>query len=108
MIRDIVTYDVNSRSNPKVLTTPTRKVTDFSAEETVNCVRDLNDTLDELIRTEGNKRGAIGLSATQIGVDLAISAVHLGDRRYVLVNPEVTEKRGKDRLFRIGCFSLYE
>ena len=108
MIRDIVTYDVKSRSNPKVLTTLTRKVTDFSAEETVNCIRDLNDTLDELIRTEGNKRGAIGLSATQIGVDLAISAVQLGDRRYVFVNPEVTEQRGKDRLFRIGCFSLYE
>ena len=108
MIRDIVTYDIHSDDNPKVLTEKTRPVTDFTAEETVNCIRDLNDTLDDLILREGNKRGAIGLSATQIGVDLAMSAVTLGDKRYMLINPEITEKKGKDRLFRIGCFSLYE
>ena len=108
MIREIVTYDIHSRQNPEVLTAKTRKVKDFQAEETVSCIRDLNDTLDELIRTEGNKRGAIGLSATQIGVDLAISAVTLGNERYVLINPVLIEEKGKQRLFRIGCFSLYE
>ena len=108
MIREIVTYDIHSKDNPKVLTGKTRKVKDFSAEEVTECVRDLNDTLDELIRTEGNKRGAIGLSATQIGVDLAISAVTLGDQRYTLINPVLVEENGKQRLFRIGCFSLYE
>ena len=108
MIRDIVTYDIHSNENPKVLTEKTRPVTDFEAEETVNCIQDLNDTLDDLIAREGNKRGAIGLSATQIGVDLAMSAVTLGDKRYMLINPEIIEKKGNDRLFRIGCFSLYE
>ena len=108
MIREIVTYDIHKKDNPAVLTSPTRPVTDFKAKETLDCIQDLNDTLDELIRTEGNKRGAIGLSATQIGVDLAISAVTLGDKRYVLINPKLAEENGKSRLFRIGCFSLYE
>lgn len=106
MIRPIVTYDVDSPENPPVLTQKTRRVTDFRSPEVVSCVQDLNDTLDELIRTEGNKRGAIGLSATQIGVDLAISAVTLGSQRYMFINPVLAEERGHDRLFRIGCFSL--
>ena len=108
MIKTIVTYDINSKNNPSVLTSPTRKVQDFKTKEVVDCVNDLNDTLDNLIKVEGNKRGAIGLSATQIGVDLAISAVTLGDKRYIFINPEIKEKNGNDRLFRIGCFSLYK
>ena len=108
MIREIVTYDINRKDNPPVLTEKTRQVTDFKAQETIDCVNDLNDTLDELIRNEGNKRGAIGLSATQIGVDLAISAVTLGDKRYMFINPKLEEENGNSRLFRIGCFSLYK
>lgn len=108
MIREIVTYDINKTDNPAVLREKTRKVTDFKAKEVIECIRDLNDTLDDLILKEGNKRGAIGLSATQIGVDLAISAVTLGDQRYVLINPVLIEENGKQRLFRIGCFSLFK
>ena len=108
MIREIVTYDIDKKDNPEVLTSKTREVSDFKSQEVIDCVQDLNDTLDELIRTEGNKRGAIGLSATQIGVDLAISAVTLGDKRYMLINPKLEEENGNERLFRIGCFSLYK
>ena len=108
MIREIVTYDIEKKDNPKVLISNTRKVTDFNAKEVVECVQDLNDSLDNLIKVEGNKRGAIGLSATQIGIDLAITAVHLGDKRYVLINPTLAKENGNDRLFRIGCFSLYK
>jgi len=108
MIKPIVTYDIKSKDNPKVLKEKTRLVTDFKAQEVIDCVNDLNDTLDNLIKEEGNKRGAIGLSANQIGVDLAISAVTLGDTRYILINPEIIEEKGKQRLFRIGCFSLIE
>ena len=106
MIREILTYDINRKDNPEVLTEKTREVVDFKAKETVNCIKDLNDTLDDLIKREGNKRGAIGLSATQIGYDLAISAVTLGDKRYVFINPKIIKENGKQRLFRIGCFSL--
>lgn len=108
MIKPIVTYDIDAKDNPKVLIEKTRQVTDFNAQEVIDCVKDLNDTLDDLISKEGNKRGAIGLSATQIGVDLAISAVTLGDTRYMLINPSIKEENGKERLFRIGCFSLYK
>ncbi len=108
MIREIVTYDITKTDNPAVLREKTRKVTDFKAKETIDCIQDLNDTLDDLILKEGNKRGAIGLSATQIGVDLAISAVTLGDKRYMLINPVLIEENGKQRLFRIGCFSLFK
>ncbi|MBR5340402.1 MAG: peptide deformylase [Erysipelotrichaceae bacterium] len=108
MIKPIVTHDIHKKDNPKVLQEKTRRITDFECEETRNCVKDLNDTLDQLIKDEGNKRGAIGLSANQIAYPLAMSAVTLGDTRYMFINPEIIEKRGHDRLFRIGCFSLYE
>lgn len=108
MIREIVTYDINKTDNPAVLREKTRKVIDFKAKEVVECIQDLNDTLDDLILKEGNKRGAIGLSATQIGVDLAISAVTLGEERYMLINPVLIEENGRQRLFRIGCFSLFK
>ncbi len=108
MIRPIVTYDIRSKENPPILRKKLREVTDFSDPETIACIRDLNDSLDDLIRKEGNKRGAIGLSACQIGYDLAISTVTLGNERYNFVNPKLESENGKDRLFRIGCFSLYE
>ncbi len=108
MIREIVTYDINRKDNPAILQKKLREVTDFDAQETKDCIQDLNDSLDDLIRKEGNKRGAIGLSACQIGYDLAISTVTLGDKRYDFVNPKLIAENGKQRLFRIGCFSLYQ
>ena len=108
MIKEILTYDIYSDDNPAVLQEKCRLVNDFQSQETKQCIEDLNDTLDELIKTEGNKRGAIGLSANQIGYDLAMSAVTLGDQRYMLINPKLIKENGKERLFRIGCFSLYK
>ena len=106
MIREIVTYDVHSRNNNEILHKKLKKVSDFQAEETLSCIRDLNDTLDDVIAKQGNRRGAIGLSANQIDYDLAISAVTLGDQRYMLINPTLLKENGKSRLFRIGCFSV--
>ena len=106
MIREIVTYDVHSKKNNEILHKKLKKVSDFQAEETLNCIRDLNDTLDDIIARQGNRRGAIGLSANQINYDLAISAVTLKDRRYMLINPKLVKENGKPRLFRIGCFSV--
>ena len=108
MIREIVTYDIHSTRNNEILHKKLRPVSDFHAEETLNCIRDLNDTLDDVIAKQGNRRGAIGLSANQIDYDLAISAVTLGEKRYMLINPELLEEMGKERLFRIGCFSVEE
>ena len=106
MIREIVKYDVHSKNNNEILHKKLQTVTDFKSEETISCITDLNETLDDLIAKEGNKRGAIGLSANQIDYDLAISAVTLKDKRYIFINPKVIEEKGKQRLFRIGCFSV--
>ncbi len=106
MIREIVTYDIHSRNNNEILHKILKKVTDFHSDETLNCIKDLNDTLDDVIARQGNRRGAIGLSANQIDYDLAISAVTLGDQRYMLINPKLIKENGKERLFRIGCFSV--
>ncbi len=108
MIRPIVTYQVGSPDNPRVLLEETRAVTDFSSQEVTECIRDLSDTLDDFIARNGNRRGISGLSATQIGVDLAISVVQTTEEKIVLINPVVVEERGRDRLFRIGCFSLFD
>lgn len=107
MIKQILKYDINSKKNPSILQEKTNNVIDFSSEETINCIKDLNDTLNDLINKYGKTRG-IGLSAPQIGYNLSISAVQLGKDRYVFINPKVINKKGKERLFRIGCFSLYE
>lgn len=108
MIKDIVTYDIKKKNNPKVLTNKTRKVTDFNAKEVRDCIRDLNDTMTDLVRREGNKRGAIGLAAPQIGVDLAMTLVEFTGGRTLFINPKLYMENGEKRLFRIGCFSLYE
>ncbi len=108
MIRPILTYTVGADNNPRVLQEETRRVTDFSSEEVKACIRDLTDTLADFIAKNGNKRGISGLSATQIGSDLAISVVQTTERLYTLINPVVIEERGKERLFRVGCFSLFE
>ena len=108
MIRPILTYTIGASDNPPVLQEETRKVTDFHSEEVVTCIRDLTDTLDDFISKNGNKRGISGLSATQIGVDLAISVVRTTERLYIMINPTIINELGKERLFRIGCFSLFE
>ena len=108
MILPIVTYRLGASDNPKVLLEETRPVTDFTAKEVRDCVRDLCDTLDDFIAKNGNHRGISGLSAPQIGVDLAISAVRTAEKQFIMINPVVLEERGSYRLFRIGCFSLFD
>ena len=108
MIRPILTYTVGADDNPRVLREETRRVTDLASEEVTGCIRDLTDTLADFIDKNGNRRGISGLSAPQIGVGLAISVVQTSEKLYVMINPEVAEELGKQRLFRIGCFSLFE
>ena len=108
MVRSILTYSIGADNNPPVLQEETRRVTDFQSDEVLDCIRDLTDTLDDFISRNGNKRGISGLSATQIGIDLAISAVRTTEKLYIMINPVVIKELGKQRLFRIGCFSLFE
>ena len=108
MIQPIVTYTVGASDNPAILQQETKPIIDVTDPEVLTCVQDLNDTLDDFIQRNGNPRGICGLSAPQINSNLAISALQMRDRRLILINPEIIEERGKDRLFRIGCFSLFD
>ena len=106
MIRPIITYQVGSSENPRVLLEETRAVTDFSSREVTECIRDLSDTLDDFIARNGNRRGISGLSATQIGVDLAISVVQTTEEKIVLINPVIVEERGREGDGRFHGFGL--
>ncbi len=78
------------------------KVTDFNSE-LKNLVTDLKDTLIDF-----QKRKKIGraIAAPQIGILKQAIYVHLSDRSFALINPEITRK--SDKTFEIwdSCFSF--
>jgi len=111
----IVADNVDSASKGKTIITnivelrkPCREVTKDDDFKTV--ISDLRDTLI------ANKRG-LGLSANQIGYNLAISYIRILDKvdettkqlkykEYVLINPEIIEKGNKIVFHDEGCLSL--
>lgn len=107
MVREIIKYDFSNNTKDSILQKKTEIVKDFNNDLVKECIIDLNDTLDDLINKYGQVRG-IGLSAPQIGYSLAISAIQLNEERYIIINPKIIKKSGKTKLFRIGCFSLYQ
>ena len=57
---------------------------------------DMHDTLD--------KAQGVGLAGPQVGVCRRIFIMHLEDRKYEAINPEITLKKGKQRVEE-GCLS---
>ena len=51
------------------------------------------------------KESGIGLSANQIGIDLAIFIAKPKDKFYVFINPEIIETKGEE-LKEEGCLSI--
>jgi peptide deformylase len=51
------------------------------------------------------KEGGIGLSANQIGIDLAIFIAKPKDKFYVFINPEIIETKGEE-IKEEGCLSI--
>jgi peptide deformylase len=89
--RDIVIWP------DKVLTSPTRPVTEFGPKLEAL----LRDMLDSVIEAEG-----IGIAANQIGVPLRVALVGAGDGNFFeIVNPEVTE-RSEPITLDEGCLSV--
>jgi len=81
----------------KVLTTPTRPVTDFGPA----LVGLLEEMDAAMIEAEG-----IGIAANQIGVPLRVALVGREDGTFFeIVNPEILERTGKVTL-RDGCLSV--
>lgn len=71
-------------------------------EQVLEVVRDLEDTLEA--------SPGVGVAAPQIGVDLRIFAVDVGDKghgRLLLINPELVSGEGR-KIGREGCLSIPE
>ena len=107
MIKEILTYCPFGKPEKSVLTEKTLKVSNVHSIEVKKLIEDLNDTLDHLISIHGAQRG-IGLAAPQIGSHMRVAVVELQNKIYVLINPKIISQSDKQRLFRIGCFSLYQ
>jgi peptide deformylase len=92
MARDIVIWP------NKVLTTPTKPVTDFGEALT----KLLDEMMDSMKEAEG-----IGIAATQIGVPLRCAWVGREDGAtfFEIINPQVLEKSGPVTLEE-GCLSV--
>ena len=81
----------------RVLTRPTRAVTEFGAK--------LQPLLDEMLESVREAQG-IGIAATQIGVDLRVALVGREDGEFFeIVNPEVLERSEPVSLVE-GCLSV--
>ena len=64
----------------------------------------VRDTLDEMLKIMYDHRG-IGLAANQVGLLERMIVVDLGNNPLKLINPRITEKKGKIE-FQEGCLSL--
>ena len=67
-------------------------------DEAKEILQDLEDSLD-------TKKG-VGLAAPQIGILKQISLIKLGDKKIVLMNPEIIEKNQPIRINGEGCLSI--
>lgn len=91
MARDIVIWP------NKVLSTPTKPVTDFGAS--------LTKLLDEMFEAMKEAEG-IGIAANQVGVPLRLSWVGREDGTFFeIINPQILEKSGPVTLDE-GCLSV--
>jgi peptide deformylase len=91
MARDIVIWP------NKVLTTPTKPVTDFGPE--------LGKLLEEMTESMKEAEG-IGIAATQVGVSLRCAWVGREDGTFFeIINPQILEKSGPVVLEE-GCLSV--
>ncbi|MBF8436813.1 peptide deformylase [Halanaerobiaceae bacterium Z-7014] len=73
------------------------KPVEHFTEKTENLIVNLIDTMHD---AEG-----LGLAATQIGVQLKVAVVEVNGELLEIINPEVTEKEGKD-IAEEGCLSI--
>ncbi|GAD81133.1 peptide deformylase [Vibrio ezurae] len=81
------------------LRTVAKPVEDFTPE--------LQQHIDDMIETMYEEEG-IGLASTQVNVHKRIVVIDLSENRdepLVLINPEITEKRGEDGIEE-GCLSV--
>jgi len=74
----------------------------------VKKVERINKNIKQIIKQMKEimvKESGIGLSANQIGIDLAIFIAKPKDKFYVFINPEIIETKGEE-LKEEGCLSI--
>jgi len=89
MIRKIIT-------NPMLLK---QTSTDVEYAESIDIIKDLEDTLKE-------QKYGIGLSAIQIGIPKRVSIIRYNDKKVDLINPIITERYDRIRVQKEGCLSF--
>ncbi len=65
---------------------------------------DVTNLIEDMWETMYNNQGA-GLAAPQVGVGLQVAVVAHEGRRYTMINPEVLETEGEERMEE-GCLSV--
>lgn len=90
MIREIRIYP------NKILSKKAKPIGTFDVE--------IKKLIDDLVETMYAKDGA-GLAANQVGELKQIVAVNVGERALVLINPKISERKGKE-VGAEGCLSL--
>lgn len=95
MVQPIVLHN----KNHNILTTPPRKVSlDTDRDEVTKLLTDLVDTM--------NSAGGLGLAANQIGRNFSVCVCKINDDIVQMVNPEIIETSGEDKISEEGCLSL--
>lgn len=59
----------------------------------------------DMAKTMGVEKG-VGLAAPQVGSDLRICTIRVGEESYVLVNPKIKSSSRKKDIFEEGCLSF--
>ena len=91
-------------SNDPLLHRPTKLVTD---EQTANYKNALQP-IASLLVTAIYERDALGVSACQLGIDMAMFAMLVNDRVRICINPEIVAASFKMVMAKEGCISFSE
>jgi len=81
----------------KCLRIKTKIITDFNA--------DLSNIAQSMSKLMYINQG-IGLASTQVGLDVSLVVIDIGDGIKVFINPEIVEKAKKETVMEEGCLSL--
>ena len=91
-------------SNDPLLHRPTKLITDEQTADYKNALQ----PIASLLVTAIYERGALGVSACQLGIDMAMFAMLVNDRVRICINPEIVAASFKMVMAKEGCISFSE
>lgn len=91
-------------SNDPLLHRPTKLVTDEQTADYKNALQ----PIASLLVTAIYERDALGVSACQLGIDMAMFAMLVNDRVRICINPEIVAASFKMVMAKEGCISFSE